>query len=213
MHRDNLEVPVADFIDAMNAEQTQGRIGLIGVSNWELQRILEANAYAAANGKTGIQAISNNFSLAQMVNPIWPGVESAANPEFADFLHESQTPLLPWSAQARGFFTPWADEVRQAQASARGAITTMEPTADELRYTWFSDENFERRARAQEIANEKGVPLINVALAYVAQQAFPCHPLIGARSLAEIDSCIQGAQLDIAPGDISWLANGGSRAH
>ena len=47
MHRDNLEVPVGEFVDAMDAEVKAGRIrGPFGGSNWTRERMDEAIAYA-----------------------------------------------------------------------------------------------------------------------------------------------------------------------
>ena len=74
MHRDNPDVPVGEFVDAMDAEVKAGRIrGPIGGSNWTRERLDAAIDYARANGKTELGALSNNFSLAEMVDPIWPG--------------------------------------------------------------------------------------------------------------------------------------------
>ena len=47
MHRDNLDVPVGEFVDAMDAEVKKGRIrGIFGGSNWTQERMDEAIAYA-----------------------------------------------------------------------------------------------------------------------------------------------------------------------
>jgi aryl-alcohol dehydrogenase-like predicted oxidoreductase len=104
MHRDNLEIPVGEFVDALDELVTSGQVRLAGVSNWTLRRILEANAYAAANGRRPIGAVSNNFSLAHMVHPVWSGCEAASDSAWREWLAESQTPLLSWSSQARGYF-------------------------------------------------------------------------------------------------------------
>ena len=74
MHRDNLDVPVGEFVDAMDAEVKAGRIrGPFGGSNWTRERMDAAIDYARKNGKRAPGAISNNFSLAEMLSPIWDG--------------------------------------------------------------------------------------------------------------------------------------------
>ncbi len=53
MHRDNTDVPVGEFVDAMDAEVKRGRIrGIFGGSNWTRARFDEAIAYAEKTGKT-----------------------------------------------------------------------------------------------------------------------------------------------------------------
>ena len=52
LHRDNVDVPVDEWLDVMNAEERVGRIRVFGASNWSLARVQEANARAAANALT-----------------------------------------------------------------------------------------------------------------------------------------------------------------
>ena len=207
LHRDNLDIPVAEFVDALTAEVARGRIRAFGGSNWTLPRIRAANDYAAAAGRQGFTAVSNNFSLAHMVTPIWPGVEAATAPAFRDYLREQRIALLPWSSQARGFFTPWAASVIEAssKAGSGAGLTSVEPTADELRRTWFSEDNFERRRRAQRLADERGVDLIQIALAYVVRQPFACYPLIGPRQLSETRSSFTALDIELSASELAWL--------
>ena len=207
LHRDDPSVPVGEWLDALNDELAAGRVHALGASNWSLDRLRSANEWAAANGKRGFSAVSNNFALAEMIDPVWPGCVSARQPEYEQYLREQGLVLLPWSAQARGFFTPWAEAVRAASA-ARTAATTAEPTADELRRCWFSEANFARRARAEQFARERGVSLIEVALAWVLAQPFPVHALIGARTPAELRSSATALGLELTAQDVAWLDRG-----
>jgi len=72
-HRDNTEVPVDEWLDAFNQQLEAGRVRAFGGSNWSLERIQAANEYAARNDRTGFAAVSNNFSLARMLVPVWDG--------------------------------------------------------------------------------------------------------------------------------------------
>ncbi|MFU8816431.1 MAG: aldo/keto reductase [Pseudomonadales bacterium] len=211
LHRDNPDVPVGEFVDALNAEVDAGRMRVFGGSNWSLARIRAANEYAERRGLQGFAVVSNQFSLARMVTPIWPGVEAASAAEFRDFLTRSELALMPWSSQARGFFTPWADEILANAGRERPVITTMQPTVDELQRIWLSPDNLERRARAAALAAEAGVEMINIALAYVLQQPFSCFPLVGPRTLAETRSCLRALEIDIAPDRLAWLDLEGPR--
>jgi predicted dehydrogenase/aryl-alcohol dehydrogenase-like predicted oxidoreductase len=205
LHRDNLDVPVGEFVDALNREADAGRVRVFGGSNWTLPRIKEANDYAARHSLRGFAAISNNFSLARMIEPIWPGVVAASDPEFRAWLAATGTALLPWSSQARGFFTPWAEAVLADVGHENVAITAAQPTIEELKRTWVSADNLERRARAGEFARARGVEMINVALAWVLAQPFPCMPLIGPRTLAETRSSMRALELPISAEESAWL--------
>jgi hypothetical protein len=60
--------------------------------------------YAEKNGLQGFVAVSNNFSLARMVNPVWGGCISASDKASREWFEQTQIALMPWSSQARGFF-------------------------------------------------------------------------------------------------------------
>ena len=205
LHRDNLDVPVGEWIDVLNQQQAAGRIRLFGGSNWSLDRIREGNEWAANHGKSGFSGVSNQFSLARMLEPVWSGCVSANEPSFKEYLRDSKLALFPWSSQARGFFT---DRVERIENSARGSVGTQfgaNPSDSELQRCWFSDENFKRRSRTKELAAKLGVEPINVALAFVLAQDFPCFPLIGPRQLSETASCMKSLQLELTNEEIRWL--------
>ncbi|WP_432509079.1 aldo/keto reductase [Kineococcus auxinigenes] len=185
LHRDNLDVPVGEFVDVLNKHADAGRIGVFGVSNWTLERFDEANAWAAANGKRGFSVLSNHFGLAEALDVPWAGCQHVTDAASKRWLTERQVPLLPWSSQARGFFA------RADPADRRDA---------DLVRCYYSDANFERKRRAEELAAELGVPATAVALAFVLAQPFPTFPIVGPRSIDELRSSTAGlgVQLDEA---------------
>ena len=46
LHRDDEQIPVSTVIDYFNEEIGRGRVRSVGVSNWQRQRITDANEYA-----------------------------------------------------------------------------------------------------------------------------------------------------------------------
>ena len=205
LHRDNEDVPLDEWLDALNAEKDAGRIRAFGASNWSLQRVQEANARAAERGIAPFAAVSNNFSLARMVEPVWSGCVAASTADWRAWLEAEQMPLFPWSSQARGFFTPRFDAVSAATASNVAAGFGNQPSDDEMRRCWFADDNFQRRARAVELAERRGVSPINIALAYVLNQPFPCFALVGPRTLAETRSSLAALSVELSPEELDWL--------
>ncbi|GIT39799.1 MAG: hypothetical protein Ct9H300mP8_09950 [Gammaproteobacteria bacterium] len=77
---------MGEWIDVLNRELS-GAPFMPWASNWSLTRIQEANAYAAQHGLRGFVAVSNNFSLAQMIDPVWPGCIAASDPAFPSILN------------------------------------------------------------------------------------------------------------------------------
>jgi predicted dehydrogenase/aryl-alcohol dehydrogenase-like predicted oxidoreductase len=190
MHRDNLEIPVGEFIDVLNEHKNAGRIRAFGGSNWSLGRVDDANAYAKKTGKTGFAAISNNLSLARSVLPQWDGCLSSSDPQSRAWFKQTQTPLFAWSSQAAGFF-------------ARG---NADDRSDKVLVDcWYADDNFTRKQRAEELAAKRGVTPTAIAAAYVLNQPFPCFPLIGPQTLRETHTSLQALDIKLSPDELAWL--------
>jgi len=190
LHRDNLEVPVGEFVDVLAEHQRAGLIGAYGASNWTTARIDEANAHATVAGATPFVALSNNLALARMVAVPWPGCQTLDDAD-RRWAEQRQIAVLPWSSQGRGFFTD------------RAAPDKL--TNTELVSTWYSDENFERKARASKLAAGRGVDEINIALAWVLAQPYPTFPLIGPRNAAELASSLVALRVELTPDELAWL--------
>ncbi|MCX5659968.1 MAG: aldo/keto reductase [Planctomycetota bacterium] len=191
MHRDNPEIPVGEFIDVLNELVKKGSIKAFGGSNWATSRIEAGNEYAKKKGLQGFSAASNNFSLARMIDAVWAGCIASSDPASRAWHTKSQLPLMPWSSQARGFFTDRAGPDKKSDG--------------ELVRCWYSEDNFRRRDRAIELAKKKNVLPINIALAYVLCQPFPTFPLVGPRTLEETRTTWPALDVELTADEVKWL--------
>jgi predicted dehydrogenase/aryl-alcohol dehydrogenase-like predicted oxidoreductase len=192
MHRDNPDVPVGELVDVLNELHDAGRMTLFGASNWSLERLMAARAYAEVNGKAFFAVLSNQFSLAEMVaNPFPPLLCLSCNtPAYRQWLAEQQLPVFSWSSTARGFFVDPG------------------PGTPEIGSAFRSDMNVTRRRRAQELAEKKGVDAVTIALRWVLQQPFPTFPLFGAQRLRELWIALRAFEFELTEEEHRWLENG-----
>ncbi|RYE07141.1 MAG: oxidoreductase [Hyphomicrobiales bacterium] len=192
MHRDNEEVPVGEFVDALNAELKAGRIkDIYGGSNWSRKRMDQAINYANKHGLVSPGGLSNNFALAEMVKPVWAGCVAASDDEWKAWLKRKKIPDFSWSSQARGFFT---------DAAGRDKFDNPE-----IVNSWYSPKNFKRRDRAIKLAQELGKTPIQIALAYVLNQPLEVVPLIGPRSIAELENSLEATAIKLSKEQVKWL--------
>jgi predicted dehydrogenase/aryl-alcohol dehydrogenase-like predicted oxidoreductase len=194
LHRDDTSVPVGEFVDVLDELAREGLIRRYGGSNWTLARIDEGNAYASQRGKQGFTLLSNNFSLAEMIEPMWEGCISSSDEASTAWLDRTRTPIFAWSSQARGFFTHRAGRDRHD-----------DPT---LARCWYSETNFERRDRACQLAERHGVSAARIALAYLLAQPFPVFPIIGPANLAELRDSLGVLEVSLTPREALWLHSG-----
>lgn len=192
MHRDNPDVPVGEFVDALNALRAEGRIGVFGGSNWSVERLSAAKTYADAKGLQPLNILNNNLSLAVMTRPVWDGCISSNNAATLAYLRSNNTAHFSWSSQARGYFLP---------AELRDRLP--EDTRPE---TCFGGEaNAERRKRAEALAIKRGVSANNIAVAWVLAQSFPSFALVGPRNVEEINSTLAACNVVLSPDEVGWL--------
>ncbi|MEM9418346.1 MAG: aldo/keto reductase [Planctomycetota bacterium] len=191
MHRDNVDIPAGEFVDVLNEHAEAGRVKVFGGSNWSQERFIEANEYAKANGKQGFSLLSNNFSLARMVNPVWQGCIASSTDEFREFHTEHQIANFAWSSQARGYFL---------SKEATGKIARWDHDN-----AWDYPDNRQRRERAFELAEKYNVSAINIAAAYVLSQPFPSFALIGPRFLNETATSMPALDLTLTAEELAYL--------
>ncbi len=186
LHRDNLDVPIGEFVDVLNEHHAAGRIRAFGGSNWTAARVDAFNDDAHARGLVGMTVLSNQFSLARMLVPTFPGTVGANEPAFVEWLVERGLPNIAWSSQAAGFFSG------------------LTPDGD-LGHAWFDDDNLERRRRVESLAAELSVHPVTIALAWVLRQPVDILPVIGPRALSELRTSLAALDLDLSPQQVAWL--------
>lgn len=109
LHRDDVNTSIAEYLETFNDFVREGIIKSFGVSNWTVERIQEANAYAAEHGLCPFSISSPNFGLAEQVNDPWGGncvtISGQVNKEVRDWYSQTNMPVLAYSALGRGFFS------------------------------------------------------------------------------------------------------------
>lgn len=184
LHRDDPSVPVGEFFDALDAEVRAGRARAVGVSNWTTGRADAFDAWAEASGRSRLALVSNQLSLAEMVEPVWPGCLRADE----SWHTRRRMPLLAWSSQARGFFAGRTDD------------------DEEVRRCWLTPANAARRERCAELACRLGVAPVTVALAWALARPYPTAAVVGPTLPTELEPAVAAAALELGREELAWLA-------
>jgi aryl-alcohol dehydrogenase-like predicted oxidoreductase len=206
LHRDDPSVPVGPIVEVLNEHLSEGRVHAFGGSNWTPQRLREANDYANENGLTPFVASSPNLSLAVQAAEPWPdcvsisGVEGEAD---RSWYEETRMPLFTWSSLAGGFFSG---------RFTRDNLDSFDTYLDRLCVeTYCHEENFGRLDRARALAQEKGLTVPQVALAYVLDQPLEVFALVGCNTGDEFRANVEAGGIELSPEELAWLENGDVR--
>ncbi len=200
LHRDDPDFPVGPIVEVLNEHLRAGRIGAFGASNWTVERIQAANAYAAEHGLEPFVASSPNLSLADQIKEPWPEcvtISGPGNAEVRAWYQQNQMPLLTWSSMAGGFFSG---------RFTRDNLDSFTTYDDRIVVdAYCSEANFQRLDRAQQLASEKGLTVAQIAVSFVLSQPLNIFALLAPRSPEEIRLNIQAMEVKLTQEEMDWL--------
>ena len=185
LHRDDPRVPVGEIVDALHEHVAAGRLKRLGVSNWTTTRLIEANAYARANGRTPFTASEPKLSLGVPKPSKDPTVPDFGDAELAWHAANRDVEIWAYSSTANGYF---------ATAGQRGAGG------------WGTDASIRRLARAQALATELGATPNQVALAWLLAQPYAIRPILGTQKVEHLADALDAATIALSADHVASLA-------
>lgn len=200
LHRDDPEVPVSKIIPVLDRLQKEGKIRIYGASNWSMERFREANDFAARNGMDGFRAISPHYSLAHQIADPWGGgvsITGAEHAEDREWLIAQQIPVFAYSSMSGGFISGMFKS-----SDKEGAKKLLSPPA---MAGYYAEENFERLARAEELAEKYGVSVAQISMAWLFNQPLKVIPLQGGENAQMYAQTLRAAELKLTQDEVKWL--------
>ncbi|TIH38298.1 aldo/keto reductase family protein [Subtercola vilae] len=178
-HRYDYETPLEETMTAFADIVRAGKALYIGVSEWTAPQLREASALAS---KLGFQLISNQPQYSML----WRVIESDVVPA-SEELGISQ---VVWSPVAQGVLT---GKYKPGAPVPEGSRATDSKGGDEMIKNWLRDETLERVQKLQPIADEVGLTMAQLAVAWVLQNPNVASAIIGASKPEQIASNVAAA--------------------
>jgi len=200
LHRDDPLTPVGEIVEVLNEYNKAGKIGAFGGSNWTVHRIAHANEYAKINSLTPMTVSSPQYSLAEMVQPIWPGCVGLGGARHASdrkWYADNDVAIFSWSSLGRGFLS--------GRVTRKNSKQAREFLEEDVVNAMYCEDNFRRLDRAWQLAKEKGVSLPQVALAFVLAQPMKTHPFTGGANAEQIGQNVSALDVHVTPDEVAWL--------
>ena len=202
LHRDDLTMPVGPIVEVLNRLYTEGKIHAFGASNWSTDRLAQANAYAREHNLIPFTVSSPYFALAKQVGDPWGGgCESIAGIENAParaWYHEQDISVFAYSPLSRGLFS---GRLKSNDIGRAAAVLSKETIKG-----YFSSDAVEQLKRCESLADEKGVTVAQIALAWMfSQQEVRAFAVIGSENSAHIKANIQACELTLTPEECAFL--------
>jgi aryl-alcohol dehydrogenase-like predicted oxidoreductase len=186
IHRWDPLVPIEETMEALHDVVTSGKARYLGASSMFAWQFATAQHAADLNGWTRFVSMQDHYNL----------INREEEREMHPFCLDQGVGVLPWSPLARGKLT------RDWDASSSRSET------DEFGKTLYvqSEQSDRRVANAvASVAEARGVPRAQVALAWVVQQPAVSSPIVGATRLEHLDDAVAAAELDLTDDELALL--------
>ena len=191
-HRDNPKVPVEEIMDTFEDFLRRGWIKAYGMSNWRLDRFVEAYEYCERMGYQGPSVYSPFFSLVKLEKPWYYRIPAFKEEWLPWFEEHKDVVIAAWSSQGRGFFGSYPQfQPENADAATRMAVLTPE--------------NFARKERVISLAEQKNIRPSQISLLYVLSQKAAVAAIIGPRSCKDIDNVLSASKTRLTQEEIEYL--------
>jgi aryl-alcohol dehydrogenase-like predicted oxidoreductase len=197
LHRDDPARPVSEILETLARQVQAGKIRYFGCSNWKTERIREAQLFSAAHGLPGFIGNQMMWSLATP-DPSRLADKTLAlmDPDMWRYHLESGLPAIPYTSQAGGYFTKLAEN--RVNNPAGGRVTNAGNPYD-------TSQNHARLERIRQIGAQNGLSITQIVLGYLRAQPFTTVPIVGPKSLAQLEDCLTAADVHLAPEQVAFL--------
>lgn len=179
LHRDDENLPVSYIIDYLNEFIVEGKIRYFGLSNWKADRIQEALDYARQKKIKGPVANQMMWSFAFInKDKVSDKTLVCMDDETFELHKRNNIAAIPYTSQANGFFE---------KLNEQGADIEKE----NVKAVYYNEENLKRYERLIRLTGELSRSITEISLGYLISQSFTTIPIIGSRTVEQLESSMK----------------------
>ncbi len=105
LHRDEPERPVEEIVESMQYLKEKGNVDIIGVANWNYNRVKAANDYAQKHGMIPFKTVQTWWSLAEYKYEMWADENTThMDDQMYEYMRNSNMFGMAYTSQCKGFF-------------------------------------------------------------------------------------------------------------
>jgi aryl-alcohol dehydrogenase-like predicted oxidoreductase len=187
IHRWDYGTPIEETMEALNDVVRAGKARYIGASSMYAWQFAKAQHVAESHGWTRFVSMQNHYNL------VYREEEREMNPLCLD----QQVGLIPWSPLARGLLAGTRER--------GGERRTLRAKTDAFADTLYEESDFAVVDAVQAVAKERGVPMAQVALAWLFGRPGVTSPIIGATRLGHVDDAVASLELELNDEEVDSL--------
>jgi len=189
MHRWDPDTPLEETLTAMHDIVKSGKALYFGASTmaaWQFARLI----YTADR-----LGVTRPVSMQPYYNMLYREEER----EMIPLCREEGIAVIPYSPIARGFVT---GERRRGDFGD----TVRAKTDDYMKKLYYTDPDFAVVEKITEVARKRGVPNVQIALAWVLQQPGITAPIIGVTKLEQLEPLVGALDVKLDSAELNVLS-------
>ena len=188
-HRDNRAQPIEEVIETMETFRKEGKIRYYGCSNWQADRIREADAYCE---KMGYRSFVANQALLNLgvkyMSPLPDDTLACMDADMMDYHSKNFRNLaMPYMGVASGFFHIFA-------AKGEDGVSGN---------PYYTPRNIIVAERCMHLIKKYGATMSQIVLGFFTTQPFPCVPLYGPKTVEQIIDAMGTLNLNFEENDFN----------
>jgi aryl-alcohol dehydrogenase (NADP+) len=183
IHRWDPAVPVEETLEALHDVVKAGKARYLGASSMASWQFAQALYLADLHGWTRFVSMQNHYNL----------LYREEEREMLPLCRDQGIGVIPWSPLARGRLTRDWD------------ATTARLEADDFGRSLYDESDRAIVDRVAEVAQERGVPRAQVALAWVASRPGVVAPIVGATKPEHLDDAVAALALQLTEDEVRRL--------
>ena len=186
IHRWDYGTPIEETLEALHDIVKAGKARYIGASSMYAWQFAKALYTADRHGWTRFVTMQNQLNL----------INREEEREMLPLCAAEGIGVIPWSPMARGRLTrDWAEASKRSDTDL---IAKEMYTATEASDRLVAE-------RVKQVAEARGIPRAQVALAWVLQKSVVTAPIIGAAKFAHVDDAVQALSVRLTREELALL--------
>jgi aryl-alcohol dehydrogenase-like predicted oxidoreductase len=185
LHRPTSEIPIDETLRALDDLVRSGKVRYTGTSTFAAWQVMES------------LWVSKEYGLNRFISeqPPYHLLDRRIERELAPMARTYGIALLPWSPLAGGFLT---GKYRRGEARPEESRLGKESAWADAH---FKEESFKVLDVLEKLAGEKGCTVSQLALAWCARQPGITSPIIGPRTLEQLEDNLGALAVEIGEAD------------
>ncbi len=188
IHRFDPRVPIEETMEALHDVVRAGKARYLGASSMYAWQFAKAQHVAERHGWTPFVSMQNHYNL----------LYREEEREMIPLCRDQGVGVIPWSPLARGMLAG-----NRARGGEKRTVRAETDAFADILYTHPTD--FDVVDRVGEVAAERGVPMAQVALAWLLQRKGVTAPIVGSTKLHHLTDALAAEQLELDADEVARL--------